>query len=95
MTKLKPTPQLDQLAKKYVWWKPPDWAYQHADVLLANIMNLGDWDDIQCLRQQVGDDALKDLIKHPPVGYFNYRSWDYWHAKFDISPIPPLPKRKL
>ncbi len=92
---IKSSPKLDHLAKKYVWWEPPAWAYKHSDVFLANVMNLGNWDDIQVLRQAVGDDTLKIVLSDPPTGYFNYRSWDYWHVKFDILPIPPLPKRKL
>ena len=86
---------IDKLAKKYIWWNPPAWAYDHADVFLANVMNLGNWNDIQTLRKVVGDETLKALLADPPAGYFNYRSWDYWHIKFDMTPIPSLPKRKL
>jgi len=86
---------LKQLARRYVWWNTPAWALKHLDILLANTMNLGNWDDIQMLRKAVGDEALKRVLHQAPAGYFNYRSWDYWHVKFDIKPIPPLPKRKL
>lgn len=89
------SPQLDLLAKKYVWWESTAWAYDHSDILLANIMNLGDWNDIKNLRQIVGDETLKALLENAPPGSFNYRSWDYWHIKFDMLPIPPLPTRNL
>ena len=62
---------------------------------IANVMNLGSWDDIQALRHSIGDELLKAVLKHPPIGYFSYRSWDYWHVKFNMLPIPPLPERKL
>ncbi len=86
---------LKQLARRYVWWNTPEWALKHVNILLANIMNLGNWDDIQLLRKTMGDEALKQVLRRAPAGYFNYRSWDYWHIKFGIRPIPPLPKRKL
>ena len=87
--------QLDRLAKRYVWWQSQTWAYQHPEIFLSNVMNLGCWDDIQILRQVVGDHVLKEVLFHAPAGYFHYRSWDYWHVKFGIEPIPPLPKRNI
>ncbi len=93
--KLNPSPELEQLAKKYIWWNPPAWAYAHSEILLANVMNLGNWDDIQTLRKTVGDETLKAVLADPPAGYFSYRSWDYWHIKFDMLPIPPLVKRDI
>lgn len=71
------------------------WAYQHPKVFLANVMNLGTWNDIQALRRLVGDGALREILRQAPVGYFGYRSWDYWHVKFDMLPIPPLPQRQF
>ena len=91
---LQHTAPLDRLAKRYIWWDTIDWAYAHPDTLLANIMDLGNWDDIQILRNQVGDVVLKTVLLHAAAGCFHARSWDYWHVKFGINPIPPLPKRK-
>ena len=86
---------LDTLAIRYVWWNSVQWAYQHTDIFLSSVMNLGNFDDIQLLRREVGDAILEAVIRHAPAGYFNYRSWDYWHVKFGITPIPPLPAREL
>ena len=85
---------LDRLAGRYIWWNSLDWAYEHPDIFLSNVMNLGNWDDIQSLRQAVSDQILKQVLHHAPAGYFYPRSWDYWHVKFGIKPIPSLPKRK-
>ncbi len=86
---------LDKLAKRYVWWEDTEWAYSHPDIFFSNVMNLGCWEDIQALRKAVGDEKLKTTLLHALPGYFSYRSWDYWHIKFNILPIPPLPERKL
>lgn len=91
---LKHSKSLDKLASRYVWWHSQEWAYKHPDVFLANVMNLGNWDDIQSLRQTVGDQLLKQVLRNASPGYFYPRSWDYWHVKLGIKPIPDLPKRK-
>ena len=92
---LKKSSILKHLAQRYVWWNTSEWAIAHADILIANVMNLGNWDDIQTLRKEVGDEILKTVLQRSPAGYFTYRSWDYWHIKFQINPIPSLPTRKL
>lgn len=93
MNPLTKNPQIVNLAKRYVWWETPDWALQHPTVFLANLMNLGNWDDIQLARHLLGDHTLKQALLEAPPGYFSYRSWDYWNLKLGIKPIPPLPKR--
>ncbi len=93
MQKITYTAKIASLAKRYVWWESPQWACEHPTIFLANVMNLGNWDDIQLVRQLLGDQVLKNALQEAPPGYFNYRAWDYWHLKFNINPIPPLPQR--
>lgn len=95
MKPLKSSKILSELACRYVWWEKPEWAYAHPHVLISNIMNLGSWDDIQILRKNVGDKMLQAVLADAPAGYFSHRSWDYWHVKFNMLPIPPLPSRKF
>ena len=85
---------LDVLAKRYVWWETIDWSYAHPEIFLANVMNLGNWNDIQKLRQLISDTILKIALQKAPAGSFSPRSWDYWHVKFAL-PISPIPKRDL
>ncbi|OGT67663.1 MAG: hypothetical protein A3I12_06345 [Gammaproteobacteria bacterium RIFCSPLOWO2_02_FULL_38_11] len=94
-TSLKLTHGLKRLAERYVWWNSTEWACQHAPLFLSHVMNAGAWEDIQSLRQEVNDALLKKILLQAPPGIFTYRSWDYWHVKLGISPIPPLPKRKF
>jgi hypothetical protein len=95
MKTLAAAPELEVLVKRYVWWETPEWAYNHPEIFLANLMNLGKWEDIQLIRRLLGDKILKQVLTQAPPGYFNHRSWDYWHLKFNISPIPPLPQRNF
>ena len=95
MKPLKPSPALLSLAKKYVWWEPSGWALSHPEVFLSNVMNLGSWDDFVLLWNAVTLSKLKTAIKNAPPGYFHARSWDYWHHKLGLLPVPDLPKRKF
>lgn len=95
MKSLQKNAKLKVLAQRYVWWESPDWAYSHPEVFLANIMNLGNWEDIQEARKILGDSILKEALLEAPPGYYGYRAWDYWHLKFGLTPIPPLPQRKF
>lgn len=95
MQNLKPSSVLRILAKRYVWWENSSWAFKHPSIFLANLMNKGTWEDIQKVRKLLGDDPLKQVLLDAPAGYFNYRSWDYWHLKLGITPIPELPKRSF
>lgn len=92
---LQHTAPLDRLAHRYVWWNTLDWAYAHPTVFLANVMDLGSWDDIQTMRHEVDDTILKSVLLHAAAGCFHARSWDYWHVKFGIYPIPSMPKREF
>lgn len=91
MNSLKKMPEFERLAKKYIWWESVKWAEEHPIVFLANVMNLGVWDDILLMRKYFGDVALREVLLKAPPGYFSYRSWDFWHHKLDVLPIPPLP----
>ncbi len=42
-----------------------------------------------------GVDALRAVLADAPPGVFDRRSWSYWHARFGIAPVPPLPRRRL
>lgn len=95
MKPLKANIQLNFLAKRYVWWETPEWACTHPTVFLANLMNIGTWNDIQTARHLLGDATFKEALLEAPPGYFGYRAWDYWHLKLGLTPIPPLPKRSF
>src|SRR5260363_17161 len=72
---------LKPFASKYVWWKTPDEAVAMPERVIAQVMNMGDYADVQTLAVQVGDDALREVLKHAEAGQFNERSWAYWHYR--------------
>ena len=94
-------PQVDllrDLAARYIWWKPADDAIQYPQRVMAQVMNLGDYDDVLRLAKSFGDAALRDVIRQAEIGQFNPRSWTYWHYRLDmaeVGKVPPLPARRL
>lgn len=89
---------LRALAQKYIWWKTLGEAVASPQRIIAQVMNIGDFDDVQCLADLVGIDALRDVLKHAEIGQFTERSWAYWHIRLGLSShdaIPPMPTRKF
>lgn len=87
-----------QLASKYIWWKTPEEAVAMPLRVMAQVMNIGDYDDVQLLANQLADDALRNVIAHAKAGQFNDRSWTYWHYRLGLAAleqVPPLPVRRF
>ncbi len=66
--------------------------------VMAQVMNIGDYDDVQLLANQLADDALSNVIAHAEAGQFNDRSWTYWHYRLGLAAleqVPPLPVRRF
>lgn len=70
---------LMRLATRYVWWKTPDEALAMPRRVIAQVMNIGDYADVQALADQAGDQLLRDVLANAEAGQFNARSWAYWH----------------
>jgi hypothetical protein len=89
---------LTHYTSKYIWWKTPEEAVATPERVIAQVMNIGDFDDIQALAHQVGDDLLRDVIRHAQAGQFDERSWACWHYRLglaELERLPPLPVRSI
>ncbi len=82
---------LKRLASKYVWWKSPEEALGTPERVIAQVMNIGDYDDVQALAASVGDDALREVLIHAEAGQFNERSWAYWHYRLGLAGVGQVP----
>ena len=66
--------------------------------VIAQVMNIGDYSDVQALVSQVGEDVLSEVLTHAQAGQFNERSWAYWHYRLGLSSldqVPALPERRF
>ena len=92
---------LEAWAARYIWWKPVPDAMGYPRRIIAQVMNIGDYEDIQALIEDFGEEALRDVVRHAEAGEFNARSWAYWHHRLSLvsldarAPMPPLPTRHV
>lgn len=83
---------LEDVAKRLIWWLPPDEAIKNENRLIAQIMTFGDIDDTQVLLDRFSKQKLKTVLADPPIGVFSPQAWSYWHIVLDV-PMRAMPKR--
>ena len=81
-------------ARRYIWWETADTAISHPEKILAQVMNIGVWDDICKLVELFPEQDLLDVLHSAEIGQFNERSWYFWHNRMSAE-IPPMPRRIL
>jgi len=90
---------LAELARKYLWWSSPDAAGRSPNRVIAQVLELGDFDDVQRLIELLGERALVKVVEHAEPGWFSPKSWAYWHYRLRLTPYdrtpPPAPRRVL
>ncbi|MGA7878573.1 MAG: hypothetical protein WCA08_23135 [Desulfoferrobacter sp.] len=89
---------LKRYAAKYIWWKQPDDALKTPERVVAQVMDIGDYDDVQALANAVGDEYLRHVIEHAEPGMFSCKSWAYWHYRLALcrpGQVPEMPQRKV
>jgi len=90
---------LRQLAAKYIWWKMPDEAVRYPRRIITQVMNIGDYGDVQAMAHALGDAVLKDALATTEAGELSERSWVYWHLRLGLcstpEDCPPLPARRV
>jgi len=87
---------LKPYARKYIWWKTPEEALVMPQRVIAQVMNIGDYNDMRALASEVGPGVLREVLTHAEAGQFNERSWAYWHYRLglcELERVPPLPAR--
>ncbi len=83
------------MARKYVWWQPPEETLANRKLFLAQLMTLGTVEDVRWMLAAASGDELRAVLRGPPVGVFNPRSWSFWHLRLGLNPVPALPVRRL
>lgn len=89
---------LMRLAAKYIWWKAPEEAVRQPERVVAQVMDIGDYDDVQLLAVQAGDDYLRKVLAHAEIGQYSGRSWSYWHYRLGLAApgqVPEQPRKRI
>lgn len=89
---------LQSLGKRYLWWMTPEEVAAHPDLLIAQIMDIGTWDDWVTLEREVAAEHLGEVLRHAEPGQFSARSWQFWHLRLhlaELDRVPALPRRSF
>ena len=90
---------LRQMATKYIWWKTPDEAMRYPRRVITQVMNMGDYGDVQTMVHAIGNEALKEALRNAEAGELSEKSWVYWHLRLGLcrpdGSSPPLPVRRV
>ncbi|KJE75652.1 hypothetical protein FEAC_26120 [Ferrimicrobium acidiphilum DSM 19497] len=83
----------------YIWWQSAEESLARPERLIAQIMDIGDWDDERNLEITLGAELLRDVLTHAEPGWFRPKSWSFWNYRlkvvlFDAEP-PEMPYRSL
>ena len=86
---------LESLAARLIWWKPPAETLRDAGRLVAQVMVYGTPEDLATARRHFPESAFRAVLADPPAGLFDPRSWAYWHAALGLSLPAASPSRRL
>ncbi len=86
---------LRRVAKRVVWFKPPEEALNETKLFLAHVMTYGTLEDIVTAMKHYSDADFDRVLRDPPAGIFDLRSLNYWNLRYHHEPVPPLPERTL
>jgi len=84
-----------RVARRMVWFKPPEETLADAALFLSYAMTYGTVDDLRVVRAHYDDDQLRGALRSGVPGVFDARSWAYWHARLGVEPVPDVPVRRL
>ena len=86
-----------ELGRKYIWWEPIGDHPHPEDRILAQAMDLGTYDDIIALEQNVGKRRLVEIMYRAEPGWLSDRSWEFWRGRLSLAAggtIPNEPPRR-
>lgn len=89
---------LRAMARKYVWWLSPREVLARPDLVITQVMELGEYDDACMLEAALGRDALARALARAEPGRLSARSWAHWHYRLGLARpgrVPPPPRRSL
>jgi hypothetical protein len=75
---------------RYIWWRdenPPS-----EDRIIAQVMNMGTWEDIRRLEGACDASELHGLMLRAQPGWLSGRSWNLWRARLQAAGVGPIPE---
>lgn len=88
------TPETIRIARRVIWFEPPEQAIRDWVKLLTYAFRYATAQDMATLRALLGDNVLREAIERAHPGIIDPRSWSYWRLMLDLPP-KPLPQRRF
>jgi hypothetical protein len=95
MNRIPVTPVTLELARRIIWFEPPERALADPIRFMAYAMTYARHEDMRVIRRYVSDTDIREALDHAPPGIIDPRSWAYWNSKMGRYPPPPLPVRSF
>jgi hypothetical protein len=89
------TPLTLDLARRIIWFEPPEQALAEPIRFMAYAMTYARHEDMRIVRRYVSDDDMREALDRAPPGIIDPRSWAYWNSKMGRYPPPPFPVRRF
>jgi hypothetical protein len=88
------TKDLEAVARRLVWFKPPKDALDDPYLFIAHVMTYGTLKDVSVVKKALGMGVFKETLFHLPPGIMDIKSWTYWTLITDF-PQSSMPERRL
>lgn len=82
--------ELRKIAEGVVWFHEPETTLRDPRLFLSHVMRYGTLEDVLVTNQYFSDADYHEILKNPPAGLFDERSWNFWHIRLGLNPIPNL-----
>jgi hypothetical protein len=86
-------PETEALARRLVWFEPPEQALADPVRLMAYAFARATHDEMRVIRRYLDDSDFREALENAPPGIIDARSWAYWNSKMGRYPAPPMPVR--
>ena len=90
---------LEPYAARYIWWQQSHEAVKYPLRVVAQVMDIGAWDDVISLSGKIGWGPFRQALMAAEAGQLSPKSWHFWHYRLagcqEESEIPPLPQRRF
>lgn len=89
------TQEMRALARRTIWFQPPERSLAKPYELMAYLMDAGFPEDIMLVEERYGLEAFAEALDNMIPGILDPRSWAYWNIRCGRYPVPALPQRQI
>jgi hypothetical protein len=86
--------ELVRVARKVVWFDPPERTLEDVATFLAHLMVYGSPGDVTVVERYVPEAEFRKVLENAPAGVFTQEVWTRWHERLGM-PAAPLPRRRF